>query len=179
MHTPQASITAQTEPTETEEDHRFVAKYELHPTLRAARVLNQMAFGADTSRLSDLCNELHEHLLLAKGGNLGRSLSMLNGQAHALEGIFYHLTEQAIKWGCYGDELAMYLKPAFRAQAQCRSTIETMASLTKPGPVSYVQTNIAENIQVNNASPPENAPSKLSGGRNELLPNAAAQGTAC
>ena len=38
-------------------------------------------------------------------------------------------------------------------------TIETVANLKNPRPVAYVQTNIAENIQVNNAS--QNAPSKL------------------
>ena len=172
--------TAQTESAESEEDRRFVAKYEVHPTLRAARALDRMAFGTNSDRLNDLCNELHEHVLLAKAGNNGRGLTMLNGQAHTLEAIFYHLAEQAIKWGCYGEELAMYLKPAFRAQAQCRATIQTMANLTNPRPVSVVQTNIAENIQVNNAQT-EKVLSKLSSesrGENELLPNTGTPTTA-
>jgi len=40
---------------------------------------------------------------------------------------------------------------SLKAQSQCRQTIETQANLKNPRTLVYMQTNIAENIQVNNA----------------------------
>jgi hypothetical protein len=152
--------------TESEEDRRFVAKYVLHPIQHAARAVGRMSLGDDKSRLEELCNELGEQAAALKKGDSKRAVTMLAAQGHTLEALFYCLLEKASDQICYPSEMLLYLKPALKAQSQCRATFETLASLTSPRPLAVVQNNVAENMQVNNnVSLPDgqmqNAPNKL------------------
>ena len=108
---------------------------------------------------------------------------MLYGQAKALETIFMKLARRATTM----QELKhweAYLRMALKAQNQCRMTLETLATIKNPPAMFARQANIAQSPQqVNNngmmpagapragAGETENAPNKLSGGSNELLPD--------
>jgi hypothetical protein len=50
--------------------------------------------------------------------------------------------------------MELFLRYSLKAQAQCRRTIETQANLVNPRSVAFMQTNIAENMQVNNSQAP-------------------------
>ena len=52
------------------------------------------------------------------------------------------------------------MKLALKAQSQCRTTLDSLASIKNPA-VNLRQTNIAHNQQVNNGSEIEKPPSKL------------------
>jgi hypothetical protein len=51
-------------------------------------------------------------------------------------------------------DIELFLRYSLKAQSQCRQTLETRANLKNPRTVAFMQTNIAENIQVNNAQAP-------------------------
>jgi hypothetical protein len=149
---------------ESDEDRRFIAKYALHPIQHAARAIARMTL-QDDSRLDDLCNELGDLVQIIKGADVGRSVTMLAAQAHTLEATFYHLLEKAISPYCATSEIELYLKPALKAQAQCRATMETLVSLSNPRSVAILQANIGANIQINNSNSAtqnrQNVPNKL------------------
>jgi hypothetical protein len=87
-----------------------------------------------------------------------------------LDLLFNQLTRRAMdNVGHYPETVDRYMKLAFRAQAQCRATSETLHEMKYPKPVAFVQqANIANGPQqVNNGQPQasrtgesENAPNK-------------------
>lgn len=76
---------------------------------------------------------------------------MLTIQAHTPDAIFNNLAKRAINVD-YMDNLDRYLKPALRAQSQCRATWEALATIKNPLIMGYVgQANIPHGPQqVNN-----------------------------
>jgi hypothetical protein len=78
------------------------------------------------------------------------------------------------------------MRLAFKAQSQCRATLETLATIKNPPVLFAKQANIAAgHQQVNNGIPAPsgareigNEQSKLSGDGNELLPDTRAQALA-
>lgn len=162
MEQPSAKEMMESQPPGSDEDHRFVAKYALHPIQHAARAVGTMTL-QDDSHLDDLCNELGDLIQVVKAGDMGRSVTTLVAQAHTLEAVFYYLLGKATSPNCYGSEIELYLRPAFKAQAQCRRTIEALATLANPRSVAVVQANIGTHIQVNNSTivGPQKAPNKL------------------
>ena len=97
------------------------------------------------------------------GGDLSECEKMLYGQAAALQAIFTNLALQATAQNNVGH-YEMYLRLAFKAQSQCRATIETLAAIKNPPNVAFVkQANIGQAVQVNNghAREVENPPNKL------------------
>ena len=100
---------------------------------------------------------------------------MLVAQAHSLEAIFHELARRAaLNMGEYINAAETYMRLALKAQSQCRATIETLALMKNPQPVTFVrQANVAHGPQqVNNVPQPaadgasraresENPPNKL------------------
>jgi hypothetical protein len=93
---------------------------------------------------------------------------MLTAQAHTLDALFNSLAERARKnMGEYLNASETYMRLAFKAQSQCRSTWEAINEIKNPRQVSFVrQANMGQNVQVNDgvASRPreiESTPNKL------------------
>jgi len=110
--------------------------------------------------LGGLTNALSEQTHASSNGDLQRAEAMLTTQAHTLDAIFNNLAQRAINTE-HMDNLDRYLKLALRAQSQCRSTWEALATIKYPPTMGYVrQANIANGPQqVNNVSTaPNSAP---------------------
>lgn len=145
---------------------------------------NKSLPNVDVNAFSD---ELRHHADAVQRGDLSRGEAMLAAQAHSLNSLFYSMANRSAarsKAG-YPDAAETYMKLAMRAQSQCRATWEAIAEIKNPRQVAFVkQANMGQNVQVNNGAvgtgPPlrtenlENTQTKVSGGTNELLPNARA-----
>lgn len=111
----------------------------------------------------------------ANDGNMSDFVTMLAAQAYALNSIFVEFTARAgSNLGVSPHTADTYMRLAYKAQAQCRSTVEAVAEIKSPRPaVAFVkQANIAQGPQqVNNQIAAEpRAPAEISENRtNELL----------
>lgn len=86
-------------------------------------------------------------------GDLTGAETMLFAQATALGTIFEELARRAcLNMGQHLPAMETYLRLAFKAQSQCRTTLETLAEIKNPRqPATFVkQQNLAHNQQVNN-----------------------------
>ena len=88
-------------------------------------------------------------------GNMSRVEGMLMAQAHAMQAIFVDLAGRAAR--CERPEQReAFLRMAFRAQNQCRMTLETLATVKSPPVVFARQANIATGPQqINNSTAPQ------------------------
>jgi len=132
---------------------------------------------------------LQEKVASVKANDLAGLEATLTAQAVALNTIFTELAKRAsTNMGQYLQATETYLRLAFKAQAQCRATIETLAEIKNPRPLAIVkQANIANGPQqVNNGAPAEpsrareteNSENKLLEARNDECLDARAAGTA-
>jgi hypothetical protein len=105
-----------------------------------------------------------------RANNLGDLEAMLGAQAVSLNAIFTFLVVQAkLNLTHYPDAMERCLRLAFKAQAQCSTTVERLAVIKNPaGAVFAKQANIAHGPQqVNNtlhvarAGESESAPNEL------------------
>lgn len=105
--------------------------------------------------LTDVLESLKVHASTIKGGDLSHVEAVLGGQAAALNTMFAELARRAaLNIGEHIDAAEMYLKLAFRAQSQCRATLETLATIKSPPVLFAKQANIAHGSQqINNDSP--------------------------
>jgi aldehyde:ferredoxin oxidoreductase len=89
-------------------------------------------------------------------GDLSAGTTLLSAQATTLNAIFADLARKAAS--CIGQNLEMAdrcLRLAFKAQAQCRATVETLALIKGPPAVFARQANISHGTQqVNNVGLP-------------------------
>ena len=102
-----------------------------------------------------------------KGGDMRDVEATLVSQATVLNALFADLVRRSsLNLGNYFDAGERYLKLAFKAQNQCRMTLETLSTIKNPPVVYAKQANIAHGPQqVNNGAPGPRA------GENENMPN--------
>lgn len=98
--------------------------------------------------------------------DLSQLEGMLTNQATALQSIFSNLTEKAFNQE-FLPNFEMIMKLAFKAQSQCRATIETLSAIKNPPVVIAKQANIANGPQQVNNSAITNLPAR----ENSNLPN--------
>jgi hypothetical protein len=137
-----------------------IARTVLRPTVQAAVTLKEYGKSYGDLDLGGLIDTLTQQTRASNNGDLKRSEAMLTTQAHTLDAIFNNLARRAIN-AEYMDNLDRYLKLSLRAQSQCRSTWEALATIKNPPLAGYVrQANIAHGPQqVNNGSAaPDGAP---------------------
>jgi len=95
---------------------------------------------------------------------------MLYSQATALQSIFTEMARRcALNMGQYTQAAETYMRLAFRAQAQCRSTIETLAEIKNPRPIFINPKQVNHSTgsqQVNNAEGPQ----QVNNGQSAALP---------
>ena len=109
---------------------------------------------------------------------------MLAAQATALQTLFVRLSERAMEQS-HMPNIEGFMRLALRAQSQCRTTLETLATIKNP-PVIYAkqinQTTGPQQINNGTAAPSrkreiETETNKLSEGTHELLQDTRASGT--
>lgn len=157
----------------------------IHANAQTARSYARETFGVlDLTYSTEI---LAEKVATLKGGDLSDIEATLLAQSVALDSIFTALARRAaLNVGEYMNAAETYLRLSLKAQSQCRATLETLAAIKNPPVIYAKQANIANGPQqVNNGLPaPSQAgeklieQSKLSGGGNELLPDARASSTA-
>jgi len=155
-----------------------LARTAIRPTVGAATTLIRLGKGKYGGlELMPLIDALSAQTDAVIGGDLRRGEAMLVAQAHTLDSIYNSLIQRAVANADAGYLKATdsFLKMAFRAQSQCRSTWEAVSAIKNPPVIGYAkQANFGVNQQVNNDSrveKTENPPTELSGGPNELREN--------
>jgi hypothetical protein len=104
--------------------------------------------------LSESISVMNEKIAKVKAGDMSDVEATLIAQAVTLDTVFNELARRAaLNMGEHLTATESYLRLAFKAQAQCRSTLETLAEVKSPRQATFVhQQNIAGQQQVNNAS---------------------------
>jgi len=162
--------------TKAEDDHvADLADMHLRPTVQAAGIVHTYRYGNDDGAgITELSLALWKQVQAANNGDLQRSEAMLISQAHSLDAIFGYLARRAaINFGGHLEAAERYMRLALKAQTQCRTTLETLASVKNPPNVAFIQqANVAQgNQQVNNGLIPGSTSSARENetGQNKLL----------
>ena len=83
--------------------------------------------------LMDLADLIDRRAEFAASGNLGFASAMLAAQATTLDTMFTELARRsALNLGQYIEAGERYARLAFKAQANCRATLEALAKLHQP-----------------------------------------------
>jgi hypothetical protein len=129
------------------------------PFSNAAIAQESAEWMADGMSLQDAIAVLSKMAGRVKAGDFTDADVMLSGQAAALNQIFAECAHRARgNMGHYPETAERYMRLALKAQAQCRTTWETLALMKNPTPTVYArQANIASQQQVNNAAAPPRA----------------------
>lgn len=162
--------TIQVQQLKGEDKDTAAARAFMNPAVGAAITIRQQPSEASKFlSLTPLMQELDKQCKAVQGGSLARGEAMLMAQAHTLDALFNHLAILGAKnlTGNIGHGETLY-RLAFKAQSQCRSSIEALAEIKNPRSVAFVkQANIAGgHQQVNNGG--EGYPRA---GENEIKPN--------
>ena len=130
------------------------AKAALSPSLHAGAVIEQYGsqlFGKDNIDINHMEEAVRESTEAIHHGDMKAVEAMLYGQAVALQTMFTNLSMRADCQQGRLDNIEALLKLAFRAQNQCRMTLETLANVKNPPVVYARQANITSGPQqVNN-----------------------------
>jgi hypothetical protein len=105
--------------------------------------------------LNECIQCLAETVATVRGGSTNSAEMMLVAQASSLNAIFGELARRAaLNMGEHLNATETYMRLALKAQAQSRATLEALAEIKNPRPVSFVkQANIANGPQqVNNGA---------------------------
>ena len=147
------------------------------PSTQAASTIH--TFEKSEYDINGFVEELSAQVEAVHSCNMKRAEAMLITQAHTLNELFNSLARRA----CNQDYLLQYetyMRIALKAQNQCRSTLEALATIKNPPVIFAKQANIAHgHQQINNATP---APASHAGENlnqpNELLTEETQNGTA-
>jgi hypothetical protein len=136
---------------EGQTEDRAFAEAVLNPT--AANAMTTLdyskTFGSNLS-LQEVLNVMNDNAKQVKEGKLDYLESMLTSQATVLNSIFTDFARRAVV-APNVPQLEVYLRMAFKAQSQCRTTIEAIGELKFPKQATFIrQANIANQQQVNN-----------------------------
>lgn len=130
------------------------AKAALLPSLYAGAVIQQYGnalFGKDNMDMHCLEKAVRESTEAVNNGDMKAVEAMLYGQAVALQTMFTNLARRADCQQGRLDNIETLLKLAFKAQNQCRMTLETLSNVKNPPVVYARQANITSGPQqVNN-----------------------------
>jgi hypothetical protein len=152
-----------------------VARTLTRPEIQAAAVIQELH--RDNHEVNAVAREITAQVAAVHAGDMRRVEAMLVAQAHTLDQIFGTLLRRGVKYvdANYPQAAERYLRLAFKAQAQCRVTLDSLAEIKNPRPVAFVrQANIAHGLQqVNNGNVPAAGPrahaEKSANPSNELL----------
>jgi len=174
-------MTKKTQPTQPHEDDdadvkKHIAMCYTSPQLAAARIIGatektaKVAMQELLERVSEICTKVTD-------GDMRPAEKMMMSQAVALQEMFVHLTDKALLQA-HMPYVEAYMRLALRAQAQCRTTLETLANIKNPPVVFARQANVTTGPQqINNGTAPPSRTGENKNEPNQLL-DAGTQGTA-
>lgn len=152
-----------------------IAEIEMQGLAANARVA--VAFGEPFSAvpwsLTDCAIELKRIGDAVVGGDVSDCERLLAAQVAALNWVFVAYAQRAAASvdRNVGDS-ETFLRQALRAQAQCRVTVETLHNMKHPRQVAFVsQTNMGQNVQVNNGPAVTTADVPVRSGKAEFRDN--------
>jgi len=133
-----------------EDPDEAVAKILTTPEVGAAgtiRVLN------DIHDVNALTKILSQQTADVVGGNMTRPEALLLSQAHTLDALFNSLVMKGLGQ-THMPHYESFLRLAYKAQSQCRSTLQALSDIKNPSVVYAKQANITNgNQQINNGVP--------------------------
>jgi hypothetical protein len=124
-----------------------IAKVFSRPEVQAADTIHNWRSHLDDGYMA---KELSQQIEKVNNGDMQRPEAMLLSQAHTLDMLFNNLAQRA-----HGQtQLPQFegmLRLAFKAQSQCRTTLETLAAIKNPPVIFAKQANISHgHQQINN-----------------------------
>lgn len=150
--------------TSDEGARRDVARVIVAPETAAARVMRASEGTKGLGEhldVPELVSCLRAQAAAVHGGDMTQAEAALINQATALQSLFARLIERGMG-SEYMDQFERYIRLGLRAQAQCRATLETLATIKNPPIVYARQANIAHGPQqVNNGATAHAAPSQI------------------
>ena len=148
-----------------EDPDQAVAKILTMPEVGAAGTIRGLNNIHDVNALTKILSQQTADVI---GGNMTRPESMLLSQAHTLDALFNSLVMKGLNQS-HMPHYESFLRLAYKAQAQCRSTLQTLSDIKNPSVVYAKQANITNgNQQINNGVPaPRTQENKIYS--NELL----------
>ena len=156
--------------TNGEDTRKSAARVIVAPETAAARAIRATEGPTGLGERLDvpeLVNSLRAQAAAVHGGDMTQAEAALMNQATALQSLFARLIERGMD-AEYMDQFERYMRLGLRAQAQCRATLETLATIKNPPIVYARQANIANGPQqVNNGTIAHAAPSPIE--QSELL----------
>ena len=135
----------------------------LRPTLQGAITIDSwLGQNGAGQTINTLADELSQQVNdVIETGDMGRCEALLVTQAHVLDVVANNLLTRAAN-ADYLSQTEVYTKLGLRAQAQCRATVEALASVRSPAPPVLKQTNISAGPQQVNNRLESNASNELS-----------------
>ncbi|MGZ8907778.1 MAG: hypothetical protein ACXW1U_18900 [Methylobacter sp.] len=144
-----------------------IAQTLTRPVVQAARTIQQWESEYNVNSLAQTLSQQVEDV---NNGNMTRPEAMLLAQAHTLDELFNNLARRA---HCQEQmkHYETFLRLAFKAQGQCRSTLEALAAIKNPPVIFAKQANISNgHQQINNGAPvPATHTEEVINQQNELL----------
>ena len=145
-----------------------MAKLLTSPSVQAALTLEQ--WQSPKVEINSYIDELSTQIDKVNTGDMKRPEAMLLMQAHTLDGLFNNLAQKA-HCQTHMPHYETFLRLAFKAQGQCRATLEALAAIKNPPVIYAKQANISNgHQQINNGVPaPTPQAEKIKNQPNELL----------
>ena len=160
-----------TDPKDNKSWERLHAEMGMSPITGNMFVANLYAKGTvGELDLTESHEVMRKEVKKVQDGDLSGIEATLMAQAITLDKIFIEMARRAaLNVGEHMPAMETYLKLALKAQTQCRTTLQTLAEVKNPQPVSFVnQANISHGPQqINNSVSPR--PEKIKNQPNELL----------
>ena len=127
-----------------------VAKILTMPEVGAAGTIRGLNDIHDVNALTKILSQQTADVV---GGNMTRPEAMLLSQAHTLDALFNSLVMKGLGQS-HMPHYESFLRLAYKAQSQCRSTLQTLSDIKNPSVVYAKQANITNgNQQINNGVP--------------------------
>ena len=154
-----------------EDPDEAVAKILTMPEVGAAGTIRGLNDIHDINALTKILSQQTADVV---SGNMTRPEAMLLSQAHTLDALFNSLVMKGLGQS-HMPHYESFLRLAYKAQSQCRSTLQTLSDIKNPSVVYAKQANITNgNQQINNGVPAPRTQENIKY-KNELLtelPNA-------
>ena len=133
-----------------EDPDEAVAKTLIRPEVQASLTIQKLHPINDVNALTKI---LHQQTADVVGGNMTRPEAILLSQAHTLDALFNSLVMKGLGQ-THMPHYEAFMRLAFKAQSQCRSTLQTLSDIKNPSVVYAKQANITNgNQQINNGVP--------------------------
>jgi hypothetical protein len=133
-----------------ESDDDATARAFTRPEVLAAETVQQ--WSSYPMEINSLVKTLSGQVEAVNNGSMKQPEAMLTAQAYTLDALFNNLAIRA-QSHCELLQFEACLRLAFKAQSQCRATLETLAAIKNPPVVFAKQANFAQgHQQINNST---------------------------